>query len=102
MQAFSPMAGGVNVAATASSVSGTITMPAIANALYVANSSATLHVGVATGAGSAPTAALTSMLIPPMGSVLIEVPQGLITHVAAIGSAAGPTTVNFTPAYVQR
>jgi hypothetical protein len=101
--AFSPLSGGVSVSATASSVSGTITVPALANALYIVNTSATLHVGVAFGVGSAPTATIAALAIPPMGVLLIEIPQGgIVTHVAAIGSAAGPTAVVFTPAYVQR
>lgn len=99
---FAPLAGGVIVSATASSVSGTITMPAVANALYVANTSAALHVGVAYGVGAAPTATLAGLTIAPLGAVLIEIPQGgIVTHVAAIGSAAGPTSVNFVPARVQ-
>ena len=39
--------------------------------------------------------------IPPGGAVLIEVPPGVIGSVSAIGSAAGPTAVVFTPARVQ-
>jgi hypothetical protein len=101
--AFSPLAGGVSVSATGSSVSGTITVPALANALYIVNTSATLYVGVAYGVGGAPTATLPALTIPPMGCLLIEIPQGgIVTHVAAIGSAAGPTAVTFAPAYVQR
>lgn len=99
---FAALPGGVTVEATASSVSGAITVPAGANALYITNTSATLHVGVAYGVGGAPTATIAGLAIPPMGSLLIEIPQsGIVTHVAAIGSAAGPTTVNFVPARVQ-
>ena len=38
--------------------------------------------------------------IPPMSHVLVET-NNSITHVGAIGSAAGPTAVVFTPARVQ-
>ena len=99
---FAPLPGGVRVSATAASVSGAIVMPPIANALSITNTSATLYVGVAIGVGGAPTATLAGLAIPPMGRVLIETPQGgVVTHVAAIGSAAGPTAVVFTPARVQ-
>ena len=37
--------------------------------------------------------------IPPMSQVLVET-NNMITHLAAIGSAAGPTAVVFTPARV--
>lgn len=100
--AFSPLPGGVSVSATASSVASAITMPSLANALYVANTSTTLFVGVAAANGTA-TATLSQFVLPPLATVLIEVPQGgVINSVAAIGSAAGPTAVVFTPAYVQR
>jgi hypothetical protein len=51
---------------------------------------------VAWGVG-APTATLAGDIgIPPMGCIVVGInPQ--ITHVAAIGSAAGPTAVRFTP-----
>jgi hypothetical protein len=45
----------------------------------------------------AQTAVLTTDLsIPPLRSVLIGVNEA-VTHVAAIGSAAGPTAVRFMP-----
>lgn len=101
MQAFTPLPGAKSIAATASSVSGAITMPALANALHIANTSATLYVTAAWAVG-APTATLggDGITIPPLGQVLVET-NSTITHVAAIGSAAGPTAVVFTPARVQ-
>ncbi len=84
------------VAATASSVSGTITMPGGFNGLHIANTSATLYVSARWGVG-APTATLGSSLsLPPMSHVIVEA-NDIVTHVAAIGSGAGPTAVVFTP-----
>lgn len=85
----------ITVSATASSVSGAITCTDC-DALYIVNTSATLHVSVAWGVG-APTATLAGDIgIAPLGSLVVAInPQ--ITHVAAIGSAAGPTAVRFTP-----
>lgn len=86
---------GINVAATASSVSGAITMTGC-DAIWVVNTSATLHVSVAMGVG-APTATTGGDLcIPPHTGVLIAANES-ITHVAAIGSGAGPTSVHFMP-----
>ena len=86
---------GITVAATASSVSGAITMTGC-DAIWVVNTSTTLNVSVAYGVG-APTATLAGDLtIPPMEGVLIAANE-TITHVAAIGSAAGPTAVRFMP-----
>jgi len=101
MQAFTPLAGATSVSATASSVAGTITMPSLANALHIANTSATLYVTAKYGVG-AQTATLggDGITIPPMSQVLVEA-NNTITHLAAIGSAAGPTAVVFTPARVQ-
>lgn len=85
----------ITVSATGSSVSGAITCTDCV-ALHIVNTSATLHVAAAWGVG-APTASLTADIgIPPMGQVVVAInPQ--VTHVAAIGSAAGPTAVRFTP-----
>jgi len=101
MQAFTPLPGATSVSATASNVQGTITMPSLANALHIANTSATLYVTAKYGVG-AQTATLggDGITIPPMSHVLVET-NNTITHVAAIGSAAGPTAVVFTPARVQ-
>lgn len=99
--AFSPMTGSVSVSATASNVAGAITMPALANALYVVNTSTTVYVSIAYAASSASTTLGGGPTIPPGGAVLIEVPPGVIGSVSAIGSAAGPTAVVFTPARVQ-
>lgn len=86
---------GITVAATASSVSGAITMTGC-DAIWVVNTSATLNVSVSYGIG-APTATLAGdFTIPPMGSAVIAANE-TITHVAAIGSAAGPTAVRFMP-----
>jgi hypothetical protein len=100
--AFAPMGTSVNVAATASSVGGSIVLPSTANALYICNTSATLYVTAAWGS-SAPTAILgggaTQVSLPPLGSVLVEA-NPTVAFVAAIGSGAGPTTVCFTPCRV--
>jgi hypothetical protein len=86
---------GITVAATASSVSGAITMTGC-DAMWVVNTSTTVNVSVSMGVG-APTATLAGDLtIPPMTGVLIAANE-TITHVAAIGSAAGPTAVRFMP-----
>ena len=86
---------GVTVAATGSSVSGAITCTGC-DALYIVNTSESLHVAVAWGVG-APTATLAADLnIPPRGTVLVGI-NPAITHVAAIGSGAGPTSVRFMP-----
>lgn len=86
---------GITVAATGSSVSGAITMTGC-DAIWVVNTSTTLYVSVAQGVG-APTATLAGDLtIPPATGVLIASNEA-ITHVAAIGSGAGPTAVNFMP-----
>lgn len=86
---------GISVAATASSVSGAITMTGC-DAIHVVNTSTTLYVAIAQGVG-APTVTLAGGLaIPPMGSVVIASNEA-VTHVAAIGSGAGPTAVRFTP-----
>lgn len=86
---------GITVAATGSSVSGAISMTGC-DAIFVTNTSTSLHVSVAIGVG-APTATLAGDLcIPPATSVLIAAGEQ-ITHVAAIGSGAGPTAVMFMP-----
>ena len=86
---------GITVAATASSVSGTITMTGC-DAIWIVNTSTTLHVSVSMGVG-APTATLAGDLsIPPATGVLVAANEA-VTHVAAIGSGAGPTAVNFMP-----
>lgn len=99
--AFAPHPGAVSVAATASSVSSAITMQATSNALHIANTSATLYVTIAIGVGDAPTAVLGGdrITIPPLGALVIEA-NPATTHVAAIGSGAGPTAVVFTPGRV--
>lgn len=99
--AFTPMAGSVTVAATASSVSGAIVMPAIANALYVVNTSATLQVTVAYDT-VAPTAVLFGGATLGPNQVLLLDAAPSTAFVAAIGSGAGPTNVIFTPACVRR
>ena len=100
MESFAaPIAGASDsVAATASSIQGTITMAKGLDGLHIANTSATLYVPIRVGT-SAQTAILgDSLTIPPLGQVLVETPRDTqIAHVAAIGSAAGPTAVVFTP-----
>jgi hypothetical protein len=86
---------GITVAATGSSVSGAITMTGC-DAIFVTNTSTTLHVSVAQGVG-APTATLAGDLCIPPGSSVLIASNATITHVAAIGSAAGPTAVMFMP-----
>lgn len=84
-----------SVSATASSVGGTITCTGC-DALYIANTSATLYVAVRWGVGAQTAVLATDIAIPPMGQVLVAINEA-VTHVAAIGSAAGPTVVRFTP-----
>lgn len=85
----------VSCAATASSVGSAITMGE-ANGLHVANTSATLYVCVRYGVGTQTAVLGTDLAIPPMSAVVIDAPSKT-THVAAIGSGAGPTAVVFTP-----
>lgn len=85
----------VNVAATASSVGGTIDCTGC-DVVRVANTSATLHVGVRIGTGAQTAVLTTDVVIPPLGVAYLPA-NATITHVAAIGSGAGPTTVNFAP-----
>lgn len=90
-----PIGASTSVAATASSAGGTITMGSM-NALHIANTSATLYVSVRWGVGAQTAVLGSDPTIPPMGQLLIDVPAAT-THVAAIGSGAGPTPVVFTP-----
>jgi len=85
----------VNVAATASSVGGTITCTGC-DAIRVTNTSTTLHVAVRVGAGAQTAVLTTDVVLAPMSSVILAA-NAQVTHVAAIGSGAGPTTVNFAP-----
>lgn len=97
MSNFTPMGASVSVAATASSVDETITMPSGANAMHVANTSATLYVSVAMDVDAAVTAVLgAGLTLPPMSHIVVDANPG-ITIVGAIGSGAGPTAVVFTP-----
>ncbi len=100
MQAFTPLPGATSVSATASSVAGTITMPSLANALHIANTSATQSAEALINGFSASATLGAGLTIPPMSQVLVEA-NNTITHLAAIGSGAGPTAVVFTPARVQ-
>ena len=97
----------VAVSATASSVSVQISATdavATASQCLVSNTSATLNVAVLFGitgltavfpvSGTAGGTASCHGVIPPMSSVILDVPKGT-TYAAAIGSAAGPTYVSF-------
>lgn len=86
----------VSVAATASNVQGSITMPAGYNGLHIANTSATLYVSVRWGAAAQTATLGSSLTIPPMGHAVVEA-NDTASDVAAIGSGAGPTAVVFTP-----
>lgn len=86
---------GITVAATASSVSGAITMTGC-DAIWVVNTSTTLYVSISMGVG-APTATLAAGLTIPPGTGVLVAANEIVTHVAAIGSGAGPTAVNFMP-----
>lgn len=85
----------VNVAATASSVAGTIDCTGC-DAIRVANTSTTVHVAVRAGAGAQTAVLTTDLIVPPLGVAYLAA-NATFTGVAAIGSAAGPTTVNFAP-----
>lgn len=88
-----------NVAATGSSVAGTLTPTVGMNACHVSNSSATLTVGVRIGVGAQTAVLTTDINIPPMSQVVLAM-SPLDTGCAAIGSGAGPTAVVFTPCRV--
>lgn len=91
-----PPAKSVIISATGTSASSAIDM-ADCDAIYVANTSATLYVAVRIGIGSAPTAVITTdIIVPPMSSAVIG-GNSNVTHVAAIASGAGPTIVGFSP-----
>lgn len=85
----------VSVSATGSSVSGTIDCTGC-DKIHVANTSATLYVSVRAGVGAQTATLGTDLTIPPLGQVILAA-NAQITGVAAIGSAAGPTAVVFTP-----
>jgi|694.fasta_scaffold121983_2 hypothetical protein len=85
----------VNVSATASSVGGTIDCTGC-DTVRVANTSATLHVGVRIGTGAQTAVLTTDVVLPPLGVAYLPA-NPLVDRVAAIGSGAGPTTVNFAP-----
>jgi hypothetical protein len=97
MPTFTPrtMGGSTAVAATDSSVGGTVTC-AGCNAMHISNPSATLNVGVRWGVGAQTAVLTTDLNLPPMGHIVVDI-NPTITHVAAIGSASGPTSVVFTP-----
>ncbi len=100
MPSFTPLGHGssTSVAATDSAVGGTITCPAGTNALHIANTSATLYVSCRWGVGAQTGVTLgDSFTLPPKGHRIVDVNGNTVTHVAAIGSAAGPTAVVFTP-----
>ena len=85
----------VVVSATGTSVSGTIDCTGC-DAIRAVNTSATLYVAVRVATGT-PTAVLTTdPIIPPLGEIFLAA-NATIAGVAAIGSAAGPTVVGFTP-----
>ena len=88
-------AGSIVVSATASSAGGTVDCTGC-DAIYVANTSATLYVAVRAGTGAQTAVLTTDIIIPPMGQVILPA-NDTITGVAAIGSAAGPTIVGFSP-----
>jgi len=89
-----------NVAATDSSVAGTLTPKGGHNACHICNPSATLAVAVRIGESAAAAVLTTDIKIPPLGQVVIAMTTKDV-HCAAIGSAAGPTAVVFTPCTVR-
>lgn len=93
---YSVMSGSVAVAATASSVSASITMPAVADGLLVVNTSGTDYVTAVWGTGAQTATLHGGLTLPPGGAALVAVGP-LVNTVAAIGSAAGPNNVVFTP-----
>ena len=92
MRAFSPLGASVTVAATASSVSGTL--PGTAGGACLVYNNGSVYVAVAFGKGAAPTATLNDTPIPPNTALVLSIPED-VTHVAAIGSGAGPSNVIF-------
>ena len=92
---LSPGGTSISVAATGSSVAGTIDCTGC-DKIHVANTSATLYVSVKIGVGAQTAVLADNISIPPMGQIILAA-NATITGVAAIGSAAGPTVVKFTP-----
>ena len=88
-----------NVAATGSSVAGTIVMSVGMNAMHIANTSATLGCAARIGVGAQTAVLTTDIMLPPMSHVVIAA-SPLVTGAAAICTGAGPTVVMFTPARV--
>lgn len=101
MPTFSPMGAAVSVSATGSSVAGALTMPSGATSVHIANTSATLYVSVALAVTGATATLGQNLTLPPMGHIIVDA-NSTIASVAAIGSAAGPTAVVFTPGRVSR
>lgn len=93
---LSPIAGrSISVSATGSNVQGTIDCTGC-DKIHVVNTSATLYVSVRVGAGAQTAVLADDITIPPLGQIVLAC-NALTTGVAAIGSAAGPTVVKFTP-----
>ena len=86
---------GVTVSATGSSVGGTIDCTGC-DAMWIVNTSTTLNVSVRMGTGAQTAVLTTDMPLAPLQGVLVGCNEA-VTHVAAIGSAAGPTAVRFMP-----
>ncbi|MBM3450545.1 MAG: hypothetical protein FJX78_06125 [Armatimonadetes bacterium] len=96
MKAIGILPGGsIVVSATGSSVGGTVDCTGC-DEMYIVNTSATLYVAVRFGVGAQTAVITTDLILPPLGTVIVGV-NSAITGVAAIGSAAGPTIVGFTP-----
>lgn len=93
---YSILAGTAAVVATASNVQNTITMPAVADGLMIVNTSTTVSVSVAYGTSAQTAVLYGGLTIPPGGATVVSVNPG-ITNIAAIGDAAGPSNVVFTP-----
>ena len=85
----------VSVSATGSSVGAAIDCTGC-DKIHVVNTSATLYVSVRAGVGAQTAVLATDISIPPLGQMVLAV-NPAVDNVAAIGSAAGPTVVKFTP-----
>lgn len=86
---------GASVSATASSVGAALDCTGC-DALHIVNTSATLYVAARWGVGAQTAVLATDIAIPPQSQVVVGI-NPAVTHVAAIGSGAGPTVVRFTP-----
>lgn len=93
---YSVLSGTTSVAATASNVQAAITMGTGTDGLLIVNTSADVSVTVAYGTAAQVATLYGGLTLPPGGATVVVVGPS-VANVSAIGSAAGPSNVVFTP-----